>query len=212
MDAYRKKLLILRSQLLGAGYSNALIALEKGLKYHKGKRKGGDPEFSHQVDIALFALTLPGIRDMQRLICVILLHDVREDYDIAHEELVSWFPEREFAMNVAFSVENMTKIFRKIRKDDAQVFAALAEDEYGSLAKLCDRIHNLQSMAGVFTLKRQKEYIEEVNVHFFPMLKAAKRNFPWHTSAYENIKWMITSQVALLKHIHAAIEPPTPEV
>jgi (p)ppGpp synthase/HD superfamily hydrolase len=209
MEAYKKKLLILRSQLVGAGYSNALIALEKGLKYHKGKRKGGDPEFSHQVDIALFALTLPGIRDMERLITVILLHDVREDYDIANEELISWFPDRMFAMNVAASVENMTKIFRKVRKDDSQVFAALAEDEYGSLAKLCDRIHNLQSMAGVFTLVRQREYIKEVDDFFFPMLKAAKRNFPWHTSAYENIKWMINSQVNLLRHIHMALEPAT---
>lgn len=206
MEAYKKQLLVLRSQLIGGGFHNALIALEKGLKYHKGKRKGGDPEFSHQVSIALFALTLPGIRDMERLICVILLHDVREDYDVGHEELIAWFPERSFGLSVAFSVENMTKEFRKVRKDDALVFQALGEDEYGSLAKLCDRIHNLQSMAGVFTLPKQKAYIEEVFELFFPMLKEAKRNFPWHTQAYENIKWMIKSQIDLLQHIHKALE------
>ena len=206
MEKYKKQLLVLRSQLIGAGFSNALIALEKGLKYHKGKRKGGDPEFSHQVSIALFALTLPGIKCMERLICVILLHDVREDYDVSHEELVSWFPDRAFGLLVAHSVENMTKVFRKVRKDDTQVFAALGEDECGSLAKLCDRIHNLQSMAGVFTLEKQKAYIEEVFEHFYPMLKEAKRNFPWHTNAYENIKWMIQSQIDLLQHIHKALE------
>ncbi|MNV48904.1 hypothetical protein D3C71_1408340 [compost metagenome] len=101
----------------------------------------------------------------------------------------------------------MTKEFRKVRKDDKQVFAALGEDEYGSLAKLCDRIHNLQSMAGVFTLAKQKAYIDEVFELFFPMLKEAKRNFPWHTSAYENIKWMLKSQIDLLQHIHKALEP-----
>lgn len=207
MDEFKKQVLILRSQLIGAGFHNALIALEKGLKYHKGKRKGGDPEFSHQVAIALFALTLPGIRNMELLICIILLHDVREDYDVGHEELVSWFPDRSFGLLVAHSVENMTKEFRKVRKDDKQVFAALGEDEYGSLAKLCDRIHNLQSMAGVFTLAKQKAYIDEVFELFFPMLKEAKRNFPWHTSAYENIKWMLKSQIDLLQHIHKALEP-----
>lgn len=207
MEQFKKQLLILRSQLIGAGYHNALIALEKGLKYHKGKRKGGDPEFSHQVSIALFAMTLPGITNMELLICIILLHDVREDYDVSNEELVSWFPDRAFGLQVAFSVENMTKEYRKVRKDDKLVFQALGEDEYGSIAKLCDRIHNLQSMAGVFTLAKQKAYIAEVHELFFPMLKTAKRNFPRHTKAYENIKWMIKSQIDLLEHIHNALEP-----
>jgi (p)ppGpp synthase/HD superfamily hydrolase len=205
MEEFKKKLLILRSQLIGAGYSNALIALEKGLKYHKGKRKGGDPEFSHQVNIALFALTLPGIRDMERLVCVILLHDVREDYDVGHEELISWFPNREFAMKVAFSVENMTKVFRKVRKDDIQVFEQLGEDEYGSIAKGCDRIHNISTME-IFTVEKQKEYLKEVDEYFFPMLKTAKRNFPWHNNAYENIKHMLLMQKQIFAYAHRVLD------
>lgn len=206
MDKFKKDILVLRSQLVGAGYTEALVALEKCLQYHTKKRKGGDPESSHQVSIALFALTLPAIRNMELLICIILLHDVREDYNVGHEEVVSWFYDREFGHKVAFSVENMTKEFRGIRKDDTTVFAILATDEYGSLAKLCDRIHNLQTMVGVFTLTKQNDYIREVNELFLPMLKAAKRAFPHHTQAYENIKHMLRSQLELIQHIHNAME------
>jgi len=206
MDKLKKKVLILRSQLIGAGYTEALVALEKCLAYHKGKRKGGDPEAIHQIEIALFAMTLPGIKDMQRLICIILLHDVREDYDIAHEELVGWFYDREFGHKVGFSVENMTKVFRGVKKVEETVFENLASDEYGSLAKLCDRIHNLQTMVGVFTLAKQAEYVREVLELFLPMLKKAKRNFPHHTLAYENIKHMLLSQLELIEHVHKAME------
>jgi hypothetical protein len=166
MTKHEKKLLILRAQLQGAGMVHALAALEFGRTYHVKQRKGGDPEFSHQVEIALFALTLPSIREMELLICIILLHDVREDYNVSNEEIVGIFIDRAFGMRVAFSVENMTKEYRGVRKNDVDVFEALAQDEYGSLAKLCDRIHNLQTMVGVFTLVKQKEYLREVEELF----------------------------------------------
>jgi len=206
MEKFKKQLLILRSQLQGAGYTSALLALEKCLQYHTKTRKGGQPEWSHQIGIALFALTLPHIRNMEKLICVILLHDVREDYGVGHDELIGWFLDREFGLSVALSVDNMTKEFRGVRRPDEVIFGLLAEDEYGSLAKLCDRIHNLQTMVGVFTIAKQVEYIEEVQTYFHPMLKAAKRRFTHHIQAYENIKHMITSQVELIQHIHKANE------
>lgn len=206
MDKFKKDILILRSQLIGAGFTEALVALEKCLAYHTKKRKGGDPESSHQISIALFAMTLPGIKDLELLISIILLHDVREDYNVGHEEVVGWFYNREFGHKVAVSVEHMTKEFRGVRKDDKIVFEILATDEYGSLAKLCDRIHNLQTMVGVFTLEKQAAYVEEVIELFLPMLKKAKRNFPHHTQAYENIKHMLRSQMELIEHIHKAME------
>jgi (p)ppGpp synthase/HD superfamily hydrolase len=158
------------------------------------------------VAIALFALTLPGIRDMDRLISIIMLHDVREDYNVSNQEIVELFVDREFGMKVAFSVENMTKEFRGIRKNDIDVFAALALDEYGSIAKLCDRIHNLATIVGVFTLEKQKEYLKEVVELFLPMLKLAKRRYTHHIQAYENIKHMVQSQMEMIQHIHTALE------
>lgn len=209
-EKFKKDLLILRQTLVGRRYFNALIALEFAQRYHKGTRRDKiTPEFHHQVSIALFALTLPDILDMEALICVIMLHDVREDYHVADSEIRALFRDAAFAHRVAVAVDRMTKEFRGQKKDEALLFDAMSEDELASIAKLCDRVHNLQSMVGVFKLAKQREYIGEVNQLFFPMLKKAKRNFPHQTMAYENLKWMLKSQIQLIEAIHAAMEPAT---
>lgn len=117
------------------------------------------------------------------------------------------FSDKNFASRVAVSVDRMTKEFRGVRRDEKQLFDEMALDPITSIAKLCDRIHNLQSMVGVFTIEKQKKYIDEVNEFFFPMLKAAKRNFPHQTMAYENIKWMLKSQIQLIEAVISSSAP-----
>lgn len=60
-------------------------------KLHNGKRKGGDPEFSHQVWIAHYILTmqfnLAGF-DLDELIIIALLHDTYEDGYISSDRLI----------------------------------------------------------------------------------------------------------------------------
>lgn len=207
MDKFKKKALTLRQYLHGAGYFNALVAMEFAAKHHTGTRKDGEtPEFDHQVSIALFALTLPGLRYREEIIATIFLHDVREDYHITDHEVRSLFHDAAFADRVARAVENMTKEWRGVRKDEKLLFGQMAEDEIASIAKGCDRIHNLQSMVGVFTFEKQKKYISEVFDLFFPMLKAARRNFPHQAMAYENIKHMLRSQIELIEAMHKAVE------
>jgi (p)ppGpp synthase/HD superfamily hydrolase len=206
---YNKKLLVLRSMLIGAGYSNALIAMEFGRKLHCGTRKDGiTHEFQHQVEIALYALTLPITCPLFReaLICVIFLHDCREDFDITDAEIRALFLDAVFAAMVAKGVDAMTKKFRGIELPADQVFAEIAADELASIAKGCDRIHNLQTMVGVFGIEKQKSYIGEVKSRFLPMLKLARRSFPRHVMAYENIKHVMLSQIELVEAMHSAIE------
>lgn len=206
---FKKKELTLRQLLVGRRYFNALKAMEFAKGYHKGKRRDKiTPEFDHQISIALFALTLPDILHPEELICVIFLHDVREDYHVSDSEIRALFVDAEFAGRVAHAVECMTKEFRGVRKDDHLLFQLMALDPIASVAKLCDRIHNLQSMVGVFKLAKQKEYIREVLELFLPMQKAARRNFPHQTAAYENCKWMLKSQIQLIEAIHQAMEAP----
>lgn len=207
MDGYKKKLLTLRQYLHGAGYFRALKALEFAATYHTGTRKDGrTPEFDHQISIALYALTLPNLMHREEVITTILLHDVREDYSITDHEIRSLFHEDEgFAQRVARAVENMTKEWRGVRKDEIRLFEAMAEDPIASIAKGCDRMHNFQSMVGVFSIEKQKSYIEEYRTLFVPMLKAARRAFPQQALAYENIKHCLTSQVELIEAMHRAV-------
>ena len=208
MSKFQKKLLTLRQQLIGAKMFHALSALEFAIKYHTGMRKDGvTPEFQHQVEIALFALTLPDLMYREEVIATILLHDVREDYNITDREIRDlFFQDTEFAARVARAVENMTKEFRGTKKDEVELFNAMSEDPIASIAKGCDRMHNLQSMVGVFKLEKQKEYIKEVYELFFPMLKKARRLFPYQVTAYENIKHILESQIQLIQAIHEAME------
>lgn len=199
-DKYKKKLLTIRSQLTGARYFNALSALEFAQAYHTGTRKDGiTPEFQHQIEIALYVLTLPDIRFREEVIATIFLHDVREDYGVSDGEIQAIFDNSEFANRVAKAVDAMTKEYRGVKRDENEVFAAIAQDPIASIAKGADRVHNLNSMLGVFTVKKQREYVEEVTTFFLPMLKIARRAFPHQVNAYENIKFVLETQISMIR-------------
>jgi len=208
MDQFQKRRMTLRTLLSGKEFYNAMLAMEFAQKHHVGFRKDGvTPEFDHQVSIALFALTLPKVMFPEELIATIMLHDTPEDYDVSLTELEQLFVDQAFALRVSRAVGNMTKEFRGQRKDDVLLFDAMAEDPIASLAKLCDRIHNANSMVGVFSISKQKEYLEEIRTLFLPMGKKARRNFPHQKLAYENCKYMLVTQLSLIEAIHEALEP-----
>ncbi len=75
----------------------------------------------------------------------------------------------------------------------------MATDPIASIGKGGDRMHNLQSMIGVFTKDKQKNYVTEAENKIIPMLKLARRNFPQQELAYENIKLVLNTQMQLIK-------------
>lgn len=201
MTSFEKKLLTLRQQLIGARYFNALAALEFAMKYHTGTRKDGvTPEFQHQVEIALYALTLPELRYREEIIATIMLHDTREDYHITAHEIIQLFDNSEFSTQVSRAVENMTKEWRGEKKNEKELFSLMGEDPIASIAKGCDRIHNINSMPKVFTKEKQQIYVNEVKELFLPMLKKARKNFAYQHSAYMNIQFVLQTQIDLIEH------------
>lgn len=207
MDRFQKRKLILRQQLVGARYYNALIAMEFAEKFHCGLRKDGvTPEFDHQISLALHALTLPNVMFPEELIAVAFLHDVREDYNVSDVEIRELFVDKEFSDRVARAVDRMTKVVRGVKRDPNALFDDMSNDPIASMAKLLDRAHNFQTMVGVFTIPKQKEYIKEALEYFFPMAKRARRKFPHQVRAYENLKWTLLSQIELIEAAHRAGE------
>jgi (p)ppGpp synthase/HD superfamily hydrolase len=202
MDKFGKKILTLRQYLAGAQYFDALKAMQFASTYHTGLRKGGDPEFDHQISISLYALTLKDVMFREEVIATIMLHDIREDYHVTDAEVRALFDPGAFADRVSRGTENMTKEWRGVKKDEVALFDAMAEDPVASIGKGCDRIHNFQSMVGVFTPEKQLSYIDEGKRLFLPMLKKARRNFPKQALAYENIKHVLTTQIELIEAIH----------
>jgi (p)ppGpp synthase/HD superfamily hydrolase len=185
----------IRAWMLGRGFYRAVEALEYAAKYHDGYRKDGfTPEFHHQVSIAHYLRTLPGIRNLEDVLTAAFLHDTIEDKDITAEEIAD-----RFGLEVARAVSLLTKKSRGMVKDKEDYFKRMSDNPIASIVKGGDRIHNYQTMAKVFTCTKQLKYIREGENYILPMLKEARNNFPDQELAYENIKYTLKGQMELLR-------------
>lgn len=194
---YEKTKIAIRYRMLGAKYFNALKAMEFASEYHIGKRKDGNPEFSHQVFIANYAVTLniPEIY-LDDLLASIFLHDVCEDYDVLYSKITEKFGEK-----VSSIVELLSKEYLGEKKTEEKYFSGLLTDPVAVIAKGCDRIHNIQSMSGGFSTEKQISYIEETRNWHLPMLKKARRIYPEFESAIESIKLSLENRIDLIEAI-----------
>lgn len=192
MTQYDKLLVSLRYFLLGKEFYTAVDALEYGLTVHKGVRKDGvTPEFQHQIEIAHFVRTLlPSLMYPEQTLTAVLLHDVPEDYDVAHSYIAARFGDQ---------VSRAVMLMDKTSNAD---FQDIALDPIASIVKGGDRIHNMKTMNGVFTPEKQLRYAANVRAEFLPMLKRARRIFPRQEAAYENLKHMLEVQVELVEAAH----------
>lgn len=194
----------LKFYLLGKNYFYALKALNFAKKHHTGFRKDKvTPEISHQYEIALFASTLRDLIDEELILTSILLHDIMEDYDVEKIQIEQLFGSKHedltFGKKVAEVVWKLTKKFKGVKKSPEEYFQDISDCPFASIAKSCDRIHNLQSMIGVFSLEKMESYIKESKDFFLPMIKQSKYNFPEQSLAYFNVQQMMKSQIFLIE-------------
>lgn len=195
MDKYKKLLLSLKYYCLGKEYHLALKALKYTLKYHNGLRKDKvTPESQHQLEIALYIITLKAVANEELAIVAALLHDLVEDTEVSKEELISIFGESVYDI-----VWRLTKKHKGVNKSTEEYYATLATCPVASVVKGSDRIHNVQSMVGVFSKEKQIKYLQEVDDFVLPMIKEAKTNFPEQTHAYFNISNFLKSQSSLIR-------------
>ncbi len=187
----------LKGYLKGKNFDKALLALSFAKGYHQGFRKDGmTPEFQHQIEIALYITTFKEIKYEEETLCATLLHDVREDYDIDDSVI-----REKFGDLVADAVEKLTKKFKGVNKPYDFYFKELALDPIASLVKGADRIHNISSMNGVFSIEKQEQYVYEVRKYFMPMLKAARNNFPSQLMSYFNMSTFLNNMTAILDNV-----------
>lgn len=200
MQRYDKLHTALKYFLIGRKYHSALCALNFAKIHHTGVRKDGvTPEFQHQIEIALYITTLPDLMYPEVTLGATLLHDVIEDYNVSPEEM---------RHAVGQELTDISRLLSKKEKYSGAekpldvYFADIAKHPVCSIIKGADRIHNVQSMIGVFGTEKQAKYLDEVEHQFIPMLKTAKYNFPQQTAAYFNILHMLRSQTQLIRAMH----------
>jgi len=205
-SGYEKQRIALYYFLMGAKMYRPMKAMTYAEGLHPGFRKDGQtPAFAHQVWIANMLRTLPlQEATMEEVLTLAFLHDTREDRGISFEEI-----ERLFGLDIAEGVDRLTKKFRGHHVSQEIYFQRLAEHEAACLTKGVDRLHNIASMHGVFHEDKQKSYIEETIACHLPMLKQARRLFPHHEAAFENIKQNLLGRIELIQPIHAVKNNPT---
>jgi len=192
-EDYEKMRIALRYWLIGKGYFKAAEAMDFAEKYHNGERKDGSYEFSHQVSQANLAKTLiHNFRYKEEVFIVIFLHDICEDKGISFEEIYNKYGKR-----VSDAVKLMTKEYRGIKISNENYYGPLGECEIASVCKGFDRVHNLMSMLNGFKPEKRMSYIQETKDFTIPMLKVARRKFPFQEGVYENIKFIMTNQIQL---------------
>lgn len=199
-NRYQKLSIALQHYLYGAKYHDALKAFELAKKIHCGLRKDGiTPEFQHQIEIALFVITLRDLEDEEGTIICALLHDILEDYPAVTIQQL----ENLIGVERTKSVIYISKYVNgKQRYNDiSEYFGFISEDVRASIVKGCDRVHNLRSMNGVFTLVKQESYLYETEAHFLPMLKSAAGMYPMQYLAYMNIRTMLKTQLEMIKAV-----------
>lgn len=199
MTPFAKQRLALRYWLHGRGATLALEAMQLAEPYHQGTRKDGvTPEFAHPVAVASQLRTLLGVRNLPLVLAAAFLHDTVEDYNL-DPELIAL----RFGAETRDVVWRLTKVYRGVRKSDAEYYAGLAECPHASLVKAADRIHNVSTMIGVFTPQKVQDYLEECDRYVFPMLKAARRRWPDQEPAYVGCETMLRAQTSLIRRMQS---------
>lgn len=205
-ESAQRRLIALKYWLYGKEYHEALRAFEYNRKLFDGFRKDGvTPEFDHHVSQAQFVRTLlPSLSFPEETVATIFFHDTAEDKGTSFDEIASVFSQPAFGERVAQATWKVTKVFRGEKYDEAKLFKDMSTCPIASIVKGIDRIHNFQTMVGVFSLAKQKQYIEEGVGLFLPMLKEAESRFPAQEAAYKNIRTFLKSQMQLIQAIHVA--------
>jgi len=197
---YAKLKTALRYWMLGREYHLAHKAMEFGLAHHTGLRKDGVmPEFQHQISQASYARTLEqSLMYPDETLATIFLHDVVEDTEVTQATIYA-----EFGEQVGRAVELMTNQVDGVKiPEDIYYGLQMSDDPIASVSKGFDRVHNHQTMVGVFDPEKIDSYMVTTNEFIIPMLKRARKNFTTQEPVYLNIKLMLVNQMEILQHFN----------
>ncbi len=141
-------------------------AYKMAAKAHEGQfRQSGEPYIVHPLAVAKIVASL-GLDDVS--IAAALLHDAVEDTLVETADI-----ERAFGPEIADIVEGVTKLDR-LHFDSKQaqqaasfrkMLVAMSKDLRVLIVKLCDRLHNLRTLAAMPSFKQERTALETLEVY-----------------------------------------------
>ena len=92
----------------------------------------------------------------------------------------------------------MTNQIRGVKKDKLTYYDSMQYDPIASFCKGVDRMHNHQTMVGVFSVEKQRQYISETDQYILPMIKNARKRFTQQEPAYQIVRASLMLQMELI--------------
>ncbi len=135
---------------------------------HEGQmRKSGEPYICHPVAVALLTAQLGMDNDS---VCAALLHDTLED---CQDKVDADYIKKNFGADVLDLVEGLTKLtgIQFAEKEDESIenlrkmFLAMSKDIRVIFIKLCDRLHNMRTLAAKSEPKQRIIALETMHVY-----------------------------------------------
>lgn len=132
---------------------------------HKGQlRKSGEPYYNH---VFATGINLATLKMDAETIAAGIMHDVLEDTEVTDETM-----KKEFGEHITKLVEGVTKL-GKLRYSGTErhaeslrkFFVAMADDIRVVVIKLCDRLHNIQTLEYVTPEKQKRIALETLELH-----------------------------------------------
>lgn len=160
---------LFRGELIGAGLTTALKALNIAERAHAGvlRKDGKTPYVEHPAKVASILFDL-GIRN-ESILSAALLHDVFEDCPVERVkgEIYLLFPTE---VNEAIST------LTKTAQSNDMYYGRIKLNRIATLVKLADRVHNLSTLNS-FTEEKKKKYVEETKEFVYPLIKYAQHTY-----------------------------------
>lgn len=176
-------------------YQKVIEAMNLAEKYHTGERKGGEHEFSHQLNIFCYLRGLCSKVDDDtkiKILITALLHDTYEDYPESASEIAA-------IGDVYLSLaKNISKVHdgKKMSNDD--YYTAMLDDSVCALVKCVDRIHNL-STCKAFREEKRKSYVKETRDYVIPLASKARKKYHNFGDQFEITRQTLSMMCDLLE-------------
>jgi len=205
MDNLEKLIVFYRGYFEGYKMAQSLKALDLAVEFHTGQRKGGSSEVTHQFEIVnLLIQLLHGhceVKEMDDIIAAGFMHDVVEDYSDRYslDDLSKDFDEK--VCSIVKAVTKKLDYDKHSESDHKTYYGQILKIPEAVIVKCGDRIQNIQSIGGL-KLDRQKEYVDEVEEYFFPMIKKARRLYPVFFNLYAVLSEILKMQLKFVERIH----------
>jgi GTP pyrophosphokinase len=165
MDTSPQRIFVLLPELSKADKELIEKACDFAQKAHSGQlRKSGEPYYNH---VFSTGLNLASLKMDADTVAAGIMHDVLEDTSVTEQEMIDAFGE-----HITKLVQGVTKL-GKLRYSGAErhveslrkFFVAMADDIRVVIIKLCDRLHNIQTLQYVSAEKQKRIALETIEIH-----------------------------------------------